>query len=397
MLKTLQFKVYNNKSTQKKYDEWIGICRYVYNLAKETKEESYKKGLKLSNYDLQKQFTDCKKEYKWLSKVHSGTLLSVFDKLDNTFLKYFRDLKNGKIKKDKDKYLNNKLSKGLLPNWKKYYNIGKPKWAKKEEYQTLEFKSIQQKEDYFILPKFGKIKVFNKEYITKYNVLKWKTGKLIKKADGLYLSVYVEIPDKQPTNKNQVCGIDMGIAKYCYTSDGQIFENPRALQNSLVKLRIKQRSLSRKFDKSKKEQSNNYKKQKIVVAKLHLKVARTRLDFIHKVTTELSKNYSDIVHEDLNVSGMIKNKKLSRDISDCAWEMFFDVLKTKTTTHKVNPAYTSQCCSKCNYIDKASRLTQSLFECTKCGFIENADKNASLNILKIFEEGVSSIRVKVKQ
>src|SRR5690606_39205539 len=112
MIKTYTYKLLPNKRTERKFDAWIGVCRYVYNIAKEVKEESYRKGLKLSNYDLQKQMTEAKSENKWLFDVHSDTLISMLDQLDSGYKKFFSDLKKG-IKTSKPKWMSKKKQKSV--------------------------------------------------------------------------------------------------------------------------------------------------------------------------------------------------------------------------------------------------------------------------------------------
>ena len=181
-----------------------------------------------------------------------------------------------------------------------------------------------------------------------------------------------------------------------YIKKFQLFEDVNHLQKSNIdlaielqnKLRIAQRALSRKYIKDSKKQSNNYEKAKIKVAKIHKKVTDCRKDFLHKESTYLAKTYSIVYREDLNISGMIQSK-LAKHIADVSWGTFFNLLEYKTNVVKVNPAYTSQKCSKCGHTCKENRKTQSIFECVSCFYVENADKNASLNILEL---GVSSMK-----
>lgn len=105
---------------------------------------------------------------------------------------------------------------------------------------------------------------------------------------------------------------------------------------------------------------------------------------MHKITTEIANQYQNIVIEDLKIQNMLSNKILSKSISDASWGMFKEMLQYKCVNLiKVNPAYTSQTCNSCGSIDKKSRLNQAEFVCTSCGNIDNADSNASKNILKI--------------
>lgn len=352
MIRTYTYKVYSNKKVEKKFNQWLGITRYVYNLAKETKEVAYQGGVRLSNYDLQKQFTQCKKEFDWLSTVHSQTLQESIERLDKSFKNFFDK---------RSKY---------------------PKWASKKSWKSFGFKQgnitstnplgdIKQTEKGFKLPKFGVVKVHNNRKIDG----KIKTVRLIRKADGIYLHVTAEIQDIQYcTNENQV-GIDMGIKYFMVTSDGEYFDNPKFLEKQLKKLRVEQRSLSRK-----KKGSNRFKKQVEVVARLYKKVSDCRKDFLHKTSTYIAANYSYVAIENLDITKMVKGR-FSRQINNVSWGTFFEMLEYKCNNLvRVNPAYTSQQCSKCGHTCKENRVTQSIFRCVSCGHEDNADLDAAKTI-----------------
>lgn len=346
MIKTYTYKLYQNKSYEKKFDRWIGICRMVYNLAKETKEYAYKtRGVNLSCYDLQKQLTDLKKEFNFISDVDSKCLYKTIDRLDMSFKNFFK----GK---------------------------GYPRWAKKDKYLSMEFtQNIRQTEKGFKVGKFGIVKVFNNRILDG----KIKTARLIKKADGIYLQLMVEdFTQKLKNNENQVVALDMGIKYFTVSSDGEFIDNPKHLLKYLAELRIENRKLSRM-----KKGGSNWKKQVQVLRKLHLKVSNTRKDFLHKQSHYFSELYETVICEDLNISGMAKNKRLSRHIFDCGWSEFFWQLSYKTNLIKVNPKHTSQRCSECGHTCRGNRATQSLFECVECGYSDNADLQATKNIMKL--------------
>lgn len=342
----------------------------MYNVAKETKETSYKEGVKLSNYDLQKQLTEAKKALPWISDVSIGTLQGTMDRLDRSYQNFFSG---------RTKY---------------------PKFASKKTWKSFGFKqarvtttnpkgALRQTDKGFRLPVFGEIKVFNNRPIDG----DIKTAMLIKKADGLYLNVVAEVKDKvYCSNENQV-GVDMGITYFTVTSDAEFIDNPKFLTKQLKKLRIENRKLSRMFKSGTKVQSNNYYKQAKVVARLYKKVGDARKDFLHKQSTYFATNYSTVIHEDLEINRMVMSE-YSKHISDASWGIFFQMLSYKTKVVKVNPAYTSQTCSVCGLVDKESRKTQDKFKCTSCGHTENADFNAAKNILKL---GASSVNGNVSQ
>lgn len=343
MIKTYTYKLKPKKTVERKFYQWLGACRVVYNLSKEVSETSYKKGISMSSYDIQSQLPDLKKEVPWINNVHSQTLQAVVGRYSDSMKKFFK-------------------------------GAGFPKWASKKSWKSVPFKSIKTTHNAFKLPKFGVVKVFNFKQ-PKGNV---KTATLIREADGIYLKVVVdEFQSKIYCENQAVVGIDMGIKYFMTSSSGDFVENPRHLQSKLKELRVQSRKLSRM-----KKGGKNFAKQVIVLQRLHQKVKRTRLDFLQKESTKLATQYHTVIREDLKVKNMIKNPKLARAIADVSWGTFFDLLEYKTNVVKVNPAYTSQTCNSCGDTNRESRKTQSVFECISCGHLDNADLNAANNVLE---------------
>lgn len=345
--KTYTYKIKPNKSLERKFYEQIGVCRYVFNIAIETREESFRKGVKINYYNLSKQLTEAKKEFKWLTQVHSQTLQATLERLENGYKKFYLDLKKG-------------------------VKTSKPKFARKDKWKSLPFKSIKVSNNCFELPKFGKVKVFN------FKVPKGelRTASVVKEADGLYLKVVVK-QEEQIRESQSVCGIDMGITFFLTTSNGEFVDNPKHLFKYLKQLRIENRKLSRM-----KKGGKNFKKQVEVLKRVYQKVSRVRRDFLHKQSRKLANEYGTVIREDLSISKMVKDSRYAKHILDCSWGTFFEFLEYKTNVIKVPCAYTSQMCSKCKHISKENRKTQSLFECINCGFTENADYQAALNLLQ---------------
>lgn len=340
MIKTYTYKIKTTKEFENKFNQWIGACRFLYNCALELKIDMYKRfGKSISNNEIQGQLTEAKKEVVWLKEVSSQTLQSIVEKLDKSFQSFFRQ------------------------------GYGFPKFASRKRTNSIPFKSVKFKDNNFILPKWGTIKIF-KDRLPKG---KLKTASIVRKADGYYLHINLEIPFEN-LNENQV-GLDMGISFFCVTSDGNFIQNPRHTKHYERKLRIKNRALARK-----KKLSSNWYKQVKKLQLLHLKIERVRTDFLHKESTKLANNYGTIFMEDLNIVGMSKNKNLSKHILDCGWGKFKNFLSYKSNVFLVNPKYTSQTCSICGSKDSANRISQSSFVCKSCGVEFNADYNASLNI-----------------
>jgi len=355
-MKTYKYKLKLTKEQSNRVDSWIGTSRYVYNLALETKIEAYKqRKISLSKFDLMKQLVDLK-DIEWIKDVPSQSLQNVIERMDLAYQSFF---KGG----------------------------GFPKWAKRNQYKSILLKSVKQNEKGFTLPKLGFVNIFK----DKMPSGALKTATIIKENNSYYLSVTFESISENlyPTNENHVVGIDMGISYFLVDSNGCFVDNPRHTITYQKRLRVKNRSLARK-----KLGSNSRLKTKMELSKLHLKIKNTRNDFTHKTSIQYVKENSLIVVEDLKVKNMIKFGHLSKHIADVSWSDFFNKLEYKSKIYdktfvKINPKYTSQKCNSCGHIAKENRLNQSKFECVCCGHKDNADSNASKNILA---EGIRLIR-----
>lgn len=349
MIKLYKYRLKLSKVQKDRIDSWINTSRCVYNLALETKMYAYKAhGVSLSKFELMRQLTECRAEFDWMADVPVHTLQNSIERMDSAYQSFFG-------------------------------GGGFPKFARKDKYKSILFKSVKRVSDYvFKLPKIGTVTVF-KDRHPKGEL----RNAIITRTNNKY---YISIVTKQETveqlvpNDNQV-GVDMGISFFATLSTGEQIENPRHTEKYARKLRIEQRSLSRK-----KRGSVSRQKQRERVAKLHEKISNVRKDFLHKQSRKLVDNFGTIVVEDLKVSNMIKFGHLAKHIFDASWSEFFNQLEYKSTWSggtfvKVDPKYTSQTCHDCRAVDKKSRVSQSKFVCTSCGAESNADINASKNIL----------------
>ncbi len=214
-----------------------------------------------------------------------------------------------------------------------------------------------------------------------------------------YVSFGVENIIEQPTHPSKsAIGVDLGVKKLVTTSNGQVFEPINSFKANQVKLARLQRKL-----KNKTKFSENWKKLNLKINKPHHHIANIRHDYLHKVTTTLSKNHAMIVVEDLKVANMSKSAKgsieekgknlkaksgLNKSILDQGWSILVGMLEYKQQWRggllvKVDPKYTSQTCSSCGHVAKGNRLTQAKFECAAYGSDANADVSASRNILAV--------------
>ncbi|MFP0228285.1 RNA-guided endonuclease InsQ/TnpB family protein [Escherichia coli] len=226
---------------------------------------------------------------------------------------------------------------------------------------------------------------------------KIKNATISQLAGQWYISFQVEIETAEPNHTSTtIVGLDAGVAKLATLSDGTVFEPVNSFQKNQKKLARLQRQLSRKV-----KFSNNWQKQKRKIQQLHSRIANIRRDYLHKVTTTVSKNHAMIVIEDLKVSNMSKSAAgtvsqpgrnvraksgLNRSILDQGWYEMRRQLEYKQLWRggqvlAVPPAYTSQRCACCGHTAKENRLSQSKFVCQVCGYTANADVNGARNIL----------------
>jgi putative transposase len=181
--------------------------------------------------------------------------------------------------------------------------------------------------------------------------------------------------------KNNVIGIDLGIKDYCIYSFGQKTRPLKPLQNNLKRLGKLNQSLSKK-----KKNSNNFKKAKINLSKLHCAIANQRKDFLHQVSKEIINENQVICLESLKVKNMVKNRKLARHISDASWGMFVEFLEYKAkwygrTIVKIDQFFpSSKMCHVCENKNESLKLSDRKWQCELCQTVHDRDQNAAINI-----------------
>jgi len=208
-----------------------------------------------------------------------------------------------------------------------------------------------------------------------------KTLTLKQNKIGQWFAVFsCEVETKKVKHKGKTIGIDVGLTHFATLSDGTKIENPRHLLKSEERLKLLHRRVSRK-----KKGSMNRRKAKYRLAKLELKVANQRQDFLHKLSHEITQKYKTISIEKLNIKGMVRNHCLAKHIHDAGWGMFAQFFTYKAVTSGgltlcVNPQRTSMTCNICGHIQPMP-LSQRTFKCEGCGNVEDRDVNAGKNIL----------------
>ncbi|PPT07219.1 Mobile element protein [Geitlerinema sp. FC II] len=308
---------------------------------------------------LSRELSQSKKteERSWLRDVSCVPLQQSLRQLDTAFKNFFSSLK-GKRKGRK---------------------VRQPRFKKKSNRQTATFtkRGFSLKGDRVYLAKIGEVKpIWSRDLPNDPSSVT-----VIKDcANRYFLSFVVEIQPADTPAKNRSVGIDLGLKTFAVTSDGQEFSSPSYRQPDR-KIRKLQRKLARQ-----KKGSKRRDKTRIRIAKRHNRIADTRSDFLHKLSTKMVSENQTIVLEDLNLSGMVKNRKLARAISQQGWYEFRSLCKAKSekfgrsfrTISRWEP--TSQICSVCGFRWGKLDLSVRSVKCLNCGSEHDRDVNAAKNI-----------------
>lgn len=354
-----QYRFYPTDQQQKSLAQLFGCVRVVWNDALALCKAS---GKAIGFNKLSAMLTQSKKteERQWLKDVSSVPLQQSLRYLNVAYRNFFSSLK-GKRKGKK---------------------VGSPKFKKKTNNQSAEFTkaAFSLSGDSVYLAKIGDIKpVWSRKLPSEPSSVT-----VIKDcANRYFLSFVVDIEPENIEPINPSVGIDLGIKTFAVLSTGEKFQSP-----DYSKLDKKIRKLQRKLARQSKG-SNRRNKTRLRIAKKHNKIADARNDFLHKVSTEVVRKNQAITLEDLNVSGMVKNRKLARAISQQGWREFRTLCEAKSekygrtfsTVSRWEP--TSQVCSHCGYQWGKLDLCIRTVTCISCGTIHDRDENASKNIDKV--------------
>ena len=281
MNKSFKIRIYPNKEQQILIDKTFGCTRFIYNFMLNLKQKLYKNfNVNLSYNNMSKILTELKKHRLWLKEVDKCSLQNSIRDLDNAYQNFFNGNGYPKFKSKKDK----------------------------NSYRTNMNINLDQNNKMIRIPKIGWIK-FRDKYkfngLTKiYNITISKTS-----SGKHYASISAEVDIETFAKTKKSCGIDLGLKDFCILSDGIKFNNPKFLERSEKRLRLLQKSLSRKIKGSK-----NYLKAKAKLAKFYEHITNCRKDFLHKISIFLVKKYDIICIETLQIKNMIKNHKLAKTI-----------------------------------------------------------------------------------
>jgi len=364
MRKTFKYRIYPTKSQETLLEKTLDGCRWLYNHFLEERKASWETGKKsLSRYDQEATLPFLKEEYPFLNGIHSQVLQNIAVRIDLAFRAFFR-----------------RVNAGETP--------GYPRFRGKDRYDSFTFPQSGFRLDEFLhISKIGKLKIRKHRDIEG----KIKTCTIRRTPTGKWFVSFAcdidHVPVQQPVEP--VIGLDMGLESFATRSDAESIENPRFFRQEEEALAKAQRKLS-----VQEKGSRARRKARRVVSRIHERINWRRDNFAHQKSRKLVNQFNTIALEDLSINNMMKNKShgLNKSIGDAAWRMFLELLDCKAEEAgkraiKVNPAYTSQTCSRCGTRHKLN-LSDRIFHCPVCNLELNRDVNAAVNILGL---GLQSI------
>ena len=375
LLKSFKTEINPTEEQKVRIRKTIGTCRFIYNFYLAHNKELHENGKKFMSSSqfrvwLNNEYLPKHPECSWIKEAYSKSVTQAVNDGQTTFTRFFNH-------------------KSAFPNFKKkgrsdvkmYFVRNNPKDCYCERHRIK-------------IPSLGWVRIKEKGYIpTTKNGYVIKSGHVSIKADRYYVSVLVEILDKAiASHSSKGIGIDLGLKDFAIVSNGKTYKNinksakSRKLEKKLAR---EQRGLSRKYENLKKggsTQKKNIQKQKLKIQKLHQRIDNIRTDYINKIIAEIVKTKpSYITIEDLNVSGMMKNRHLSKAVASQKFYEFKTKLLAKCKENGIELRIvdrwfpSSKTCHCCKSIKKDLKLSDRLFRCD-CGYIEDRDFNAALNL-----------------
>ena len=378
----------NNKQKTKLF-QYASVARFAYNWALEQEQKNYKSGGKfLSDVDLRKKFTKMKQtqEYKWLNDVSNDVTKQAIKDACNAYKRFFKKIA---------KFPKFKSRKKSSPSF--YQDSVKIRFSethvKVEGFATSKKKN-KQKLNWIRLAEHGRIPTD----------CKYSNPRI--KFDGLnwWITVGIEYPDSVVTSENEGVGIDLGIKDLAICSDGNKYKNINK-SNEVKKLEKKkrrlQRSISRSYEKNKKGKeyckTNNVIKKEKLLLKIYHRLTNIRQNHLHQTTSEIVKREpSFICIEDLNVSGMMKNRHLSKAVQEQCFYEFRRQIEYKSAWNNIPVIVadrffpSSKLCSCCGAIKKDLKLSDRIYKC-ECGNVIDRDYQAALNLKRYGENVLQSV------
>ena len=377
MIKTIRVMLLPNNKQKTKLFLYANTSRYVYNWAIERERSNYKDGNKfISDYELRKEFTQLKKQegYVWLSNISNDAMKQSIKDACDAYKKFFKGI---------SKYPRFKSRKFSTPSF--YQDNVKIRFTEthvKVEGFASSLKRNKQKLNWIRLAEHNRIPTNCKYYNPriKYDGLNW------------YITVGVNYDDCTNEPKNNGIGIDLGIKDLAICSDGKVYKNinkSKKIKRLEKKKRRLQRSISRKIKNSERKgrQTCNTVKAKKKFLKVSHKLTNIRHNYLHQTTSSIVKREpSFICIEDLNVSGMMKNRHLSEAVQQQCFYEFRRHIEYKAAWNNIKIVIadrfypSSKTCYYCGTIKKDLKLSDRIYKCECCGNVIDRDYQAALNL-----------------
>ena len=375
LLKSFKTEIHPTEEQKVRIHKTIGTCRFIYNFYLAHNKELYQNGEKFMSSSkfrvwLNHEYLPQHPEYLWIKEAYSKAVTQAVNHGQTAFKKFF----------DHESAFPKFKKKGRS-DVKMYFVKNNPKDCRCERHRVN-------------IPSLGWVRIKEKGYIpTTKDGYVIKSGTVSIKAGRYYVSVLVEIPDMLiDSSNNDGIGIDLGLKNFAIVSNGKTYKNinkSARLKKLEKQLRREQRCLSRKYEYLKKGESTqraNIQKQKLKVQKLYHRLDNIHTDYINKIIAEIVKTKpSYITIEDLNVSGMMKNRHLSKAVASQKFYEFRTKLKSKCDDNNIELRVvdrfypSSKLCHCCGSIKKDLKLSDRIYRCD-CSYVADRDLNAALNL-----------------
>jgi len=368
MPKTYKYRVYLTNGQRRILNHQLEECRWVYNQLRQAHEFAYEHSLKCSRYDLINLLPQWKEARPSLKQVHSQVLQNIAIRLDLAFQAFFR-----RVKERADD-----------PGYPRYKKFGRYRSITYPQYGN----GVEVRGNDLIVSKVGRVKVvWHRPVEGQIKTVTLKRSR----TDKWYVTFSVEIAPRRLRPTTEIVGVDVGLASFLTTSEGQKIENPRFFRRDEKDLARVQRLK----DAAKNTQNwpENTKRKK-ALARLHERITWRREDFAHQISRRLVDQFQVIAFEKLNVQDMLQNGRLAKSIADVAWTQLMEYTCNKAEEAGrmvllVDPHHTTQACSRCGEIVRKG-LNDRRHDCPHCGLVLDRDHNAAINILS---RGLEQLRL----
>ena len=353
--RTYKFRIYPTDEQAEALDRQLSLCRVLYNAALEQRISAYKIGVSVTYNMQQNELPSVKRDNPEYSLVHSQVIQDVLHRLDGAFANFFRRVRERRAR------------------------AGFPRFRSRDRYDSITYPqtgfAIERSK--LRLSKIGNVKIVkHREAAGKVRTCTIKRDR----CGDWYASFSCELPDVPPVAVKTAIGVDVGLKALAVTSAGDVIKPQRLMPAYAWKLKHEQQNLGRK-----QKGSENRRKQKRTLARVHRKIERARDDYLHRVAKQIVGSADVVVFENLSIQNMLRNHNLALSITDASWGklMQFCAYKAEEAGKRVeyiDPRGTSQICSQCGATVRKS-LSDRVHECQACSLVMDRDLNASFNIL----------------